>query len=68
MQIVDVFDALTTKRPYRAALSTEKAFSILREECGRGWWDLRLVNEFEEMLQNAPGMRETFMTPAPLLS
>jgi putative two-component system response regulator len=68
MQIVDVFDALTTNRPYRAALSTEKAFSILREECRRGWWDLRLVNEFEEMLQNAPDMRDLVAATAPVAS
>jgi len=61
-----VFDALTTNRPYRAALSTGKAFAILREECQRGWWDLRLVNEFEEMLQSAPGIRD--MVAAPLAS
>jgi len=68
MQIADVFDALTTNRPYRAALSIEKAFSILREECRRGWWDLRLVNEFEGMLQSAPGIRDLVMAAAPLAS
>ena len=68
MQIVDVFDALTTNRPYRAALSVDKAFAILREECRRGWWDLRLVNEFEEMLHTAPGMREMVTAAAPLVS
>jgi len=36
----------------------EKAFAILREECRRGWWDLRLVNELEEMMQSAPGIRD----------
>jgi cyclic di-GMP phosphodiesterase len=68
MQIVDVFDALTTNRPYRAALSTEKAFAILREECRRGWWDLRLVNEFQEMLQNAPEIRDMVAASAPVAS
>ena len=61
LQIVDVFDALTTNRPYREALTMEKAFSILREECVRGWWDLRLVNELEELLQSAPGIRDMCM-------
>jgi putative two-component system response regulator len=61
LQIVDVFDALTTNRPYRAALSMAKAFEILREECRRGWWDLRLVNELEDMLQSAPGIRDMCM-------
>ncbi len=60
LQIVDVFDALTTNRPYRAALPMEKAFAILREECRRGWWDLRLVNELEEMLQSSAGIRDMF--------
>ena len=61
LQIVDVFDALTTNRPYRAALSMAKAFEILREECRRGWWDLRIVNELEDMLQSAPGIRDMCM-------
>jgi putative two-component system response regulator len=56
LQTVDVFDALTTDRPYRVALSAQKAFAILREECQRGWWDLRLVNELEDMLETAPGL------------
>jgi putative two-component system response regulator len=58
LQTVDVFDALTTHRPYRAALSMEEAFTILREETRRGWWDLRIVNELEDMMQSAPGIRD----------
>jgi cyclic di-GMP phosphodiesterase len=61
LQIVDVFDALTTNRPYRAALSMTKAFEILREECRRGWWDSRLLKELEDMLQTAPGIRDMCM-------
>jgi putative two-component system response regulator len=58
LQTVDVFDALTTDRPYRAALSTQEAFTILRDECKRGWWELRLVNELQDMLETAPGIRD----------
>ena len=47
---VDVFDALTTDRPYRKALPTAEAFRILREEVKRGWWDAALVDKFEAML------------------
>ena len=39
LQVADVFDALTTHRPYRPAMSHEKAFETMREEVGRGWWD-----------------------------
>ena len=33
--LADVFDALTTKRPYKKPFPTEKAFSIVHEESGR---------------------------------
>lgn len=54
LQTIDVFDALTTNRPYRRALSLEQAFRTLREEAGRGWWDGTIVDEFESMLHASP--------------
>ena len=50
LQVTDVYDALTTDRPYRKALSAEKAFEIIREEVKRGWWDSSVVNEFEAVV------------------
>jgi putative two-component system response regulator len=47
LQITDIYDALTTDRPYRKALSPEKAFAIMREEVKRGWWDWSILDEFE---------------------
>jgi cyclic di-GMP phosphodiesterase len=47
LQITDIYDALTTDRPYRKALSREKAIAILREETKRGWWDWSILDEFE---------------------
>jgi putative two-component system response regulator len=44
--VVDVFDALTTPRPYKAALSVERANSILLEEVERGWRRRSLVETF----------------------
>ncbi len=32
--VADVFDALTSERPYRKALTLEKALSIIDEQCG----------------------------------
>ena len=40
---VDVLDALTTHRPYRAALPISQAMEILQEEARRGWWDADVV-------------------------
>jgi len=54
LQIADVYDALTTDRPYRAALSSEQAFSTVRLEADRGWWDRKLVDELEGLLKNSP--------------
>jgi putative two-component system response regulator len=53
LQITDIYDALTTDRPYRKALSKEKAFSIMREEVKRGWWDGSILDEFEAVVHGS---------------
>jgi putative two-component system response regulator len=50
LQIVDVFDALTTARPYKPAYSSQQALGIMHEEVAKGWWDPDLLNEFEHVL------------------
>src|SRR6266850_982541 len=50
LQITDIYDALTTDRPYRKALPVEKALAIMREEVKRSWWDGSLVNELEALV------------------
>src|SRR6201997_3313008 len=50
LQITDIYDALTTDRPYRKALPQEKAVAILREEVKRGWWDGAILDEFEAVV------------------
>jgi putative two-component system response regulator len=54
LQITDVFDALTTDRPYRGAMSADEAFRTMREEARRGWWDNALLDEFEALLAEPP--------------
>lgn len=44
--LVDVFDALTTTRPYRPALTTEAALAELDKEVARGWRRADLVEAF----------------------
>jgi putative two-component system response regulator len=46
LQVVDLYDAFTTQRPYKSAYSAEKAFEIMRDETARGWWDGRLIEAF----------------------
>jgi putative two-component system response regulator len=52
LQTVDIFDALTTDRPYRRALPIEEALVVMRSEAQRGWWDKRLLEEFAAMLSS----------------
>jgi putative two-component system response regulator len=41
--VVDVFDALTTARPYKPAIDANAALAELRRDVARGWRDARLV-------------------------
>src|SRR5436190_136616 len=50
LQIVDVYDALTTERPYKSALSVEEALRTMRSEIRKGWWDERIFSAFERMM------------------
>lgn len=48
MSIVDVYDALTSKRPYKEPFSHEKAMALITEGMGSSF-DPRLVSEFIEI-------------------
>jgi putative two-component system response regulator len=46
VSVVDVFDALTSERPYREAMTIDAAFRIMRTEANTGWCDPALVETF----------------------
>jgi len=52
--IVDVFDALTTERPYKPALSLEDAARELVAEAARGWRNPELVDIFIGLMCASP--------------
>ncbi|MEO8484633.1 MAG: HD domain-containing phosphohydrolase [Acidobacteriota bacterium] len=47
--VVDVYDAMTTNRPYRAARSSEEALAELAREVKCGWRRADLVEAFTEL-------------------
>jgi len=51
LQVVDVYDALRTARPYKPALSHDQAAQTMHEEARRGLWDADLVAEYFSMLE-----------------
>ena len=46
MGIVDVYDAITTTRPYKPAATSEQAYMELMQEAERGWRRMDLVEAF----------------------
>lgn len=54
LQVVDIYDALTTDRPYRKGLSSSNALQILKEEAERGWRDGSIVEDLKELVVAGP--------------
>jgi putative two-component system response regulator len=51
LQIVDVYDALTTDRPYKKAFSVTDALQTMKEEVAKGWWDPHIFDQFERLVR-----------------
>ncbi|MCP4271483.1 MAG: response regulator [Gammaproteobacteria bacterium] len=53
-QITDVFDALTSERPYKKPLPMEKVVEILEDETAKGYWDPDIISTFIDIIKNSP--------------
>jgi putative two-component system response regulator len=51
-QIIDIYDALTSERPYKQALSSAEAIAILEEETAKGWRNPDLVTKFKQFVES----------------
>jgi putative two-component system response regulator len=60
LSVVDVYDALTTERPYKSAVAPDRAVAELRAEAARGWKFEALVEAFVNMVTH-----EDFQLAAP---
>jgi cyclic di-GMP phosphodiesterase len=63
MGIVDVYDAITTARPYKAAATPEQAFDELIGEAKRGWRRQDLVDAFIAVERETQGAVPTMEAP-----
>jgi putative two-component system response regulator len=61
LQIVDVYDALTTDRPYKHAFSITDALQTMKQEVSKGWWDPHIFDQFEQLVR---GGRANFLSRA----
>jgi putative two-component system response regulator len=59
--LIDVYDAITSQRPYQDAQSSEAALELLHEQVARGWRRHDLVGEFTAMVRS--GRLETYVAP-----
>jgi putative two-component system response regulator len=64
MTIVDVYDALTTERPYKRALTREEALEVMADEVRRGWWDPDLFQLFQHLGPARELLEEAELLPA----
>jgi len=53
--VVDIYDAMTTARPYRPAMEPARAFMELRAQVKKGWRRADLVDELIQLLQTGSG-------------
>lgn len=71
VSVVDIFDALTTARPYRQALPVGKAYQMLRDNARAGGCEQALVDAFISLHEGRPLLppelqrREAAVVPRP---
>jgi putative two-component system response regulator len=51
LTVADVYDALTSDRPYRKAMPRHSALKVMREEAGAGMWDASLLERLDTVLE-----------------
>ncbi len=51
-QLIDIYDALTSERPYKRAFTIAEALEIISKETAKGWRNPELVGQFEDFIHS----------------
>jgi putative two-component system response regulator len=63
-QMIDIYDALTSARPYKRAFTPEEALEIMVEEAGKGWRNPKLVQQFSDFIRTTQVAEASLSTQA----
>ncbi|MBD1913598.1 MULTISPECIES: HD domain-containing phosphohydrolase [unclassified Leptolyngbya] len=66
-QMIDIYDALTSERPYKAALEPAASLQVMREETQRGWRNPELMEKFAAFILQGTPQSATEPAPQPNL-
>ena len=66
--VADVFDALTTDRPYRKAMTKTTAFTLMRKEARDGGYSLDLVQRLADLRRTRPAAKRALRPIASTLA
>ncbi len=58
-QVIDIYDALTSERPYKKAFSPEEALKIMKDETLNGWRNPELIKQFSSFIQSIKSKQPT---------
>jgi putative two-component system response regulator len=51
-QIIDIYDALTSERPYKRAFTPAEALDVITQETEKGWRNPKLIQQFTEFIKS----------------
>ncbi len=50
-QILDIYEALTSERPYKQPYTSQEALNIIKQEAEKGWRNVKLVQQFVAFME-----------------